>query len=84
MLTPEHKAALDKFTSTDHKGRPIDKAQMLKANPMIAKVLLARAMTLNDDQKAQLRQILTPSSAPVLKILLPEMTSLIDKGLGND
>lgn len=83
MLKPEHQAAVDKYTSTDHNGKPINKAALLKANPMIAKALVARLASMTPEQAAAIKGILTPQSTEALKILLPELSQLIDKGAGN-
>jgi len=78
MLTPEQQKTI--YT---HNGKPLNKDAMLKPNPTIAKVLAARVMSMNDAQKAALKSIVTPQSAPALKILMPELASVIDKGVGN-
>lgn len=83
-VKPEHQVAVDKYTSTDHKGQqlsPAHKQAMLHANPMIAKVLAARAATLTDEDRQAVKQILTPETAPALKKLLPELSKLFDAGL---
>lgn len=83
-IKPEHKVAADKFISADHKGKPISAAHrqaMLHANPMIARVLIARAQTLSDAERESLKGILTTQTAPALKKLLPELSKLFDTGL---
>lgn len=79
MLKPEHKAIVDKYTSTDHKGKPIDKRALLQPNPMIAKALVARVMSMTPEQAQSLKTIVTPQTADALKVLMPELAKLIDK-----
>lgn len=81
QLQPEHQAAVDKYISTDHKGKPINKAALLKPNPMIAKALMARMMSMSDEQRQAIKGILTAQSADALKVLLPELGKLIDQGV---
>ena len=40
MLTPQHKAAMMNFASS-HNGQKLDTKSLLKANPMVQKVLMA-------------------------------------------
>lgn len=82
-MLPEHKAALDKFTSTDHTGKTIDKKTLLKPNPMIAKALVARIMSMTPEQGQALKTIVTPQTADALKVLMPELAQLIDKDVSN-
>lgn len=81
MLKPEHQAAVDKYLSTDHKGKAIDKKALLKPNQMIGKALMARMMSMTDEQRQAIKGILTPQTADALKILLPELGKLIDQGV---
>lgn len=81
--TPENKQKIDDFLKTDHKGKPIDRKALLHPNPMIARVLVARIMTLDDGEKQALKSILTPETAPALKKLLPELAEVIQKGISN-
>lgn len=81
-LKPEHKAVIDKFTSTDHHGKPLNRAAMLHANPMVMRILSARAAELSDDERAMLKQIITPQTIPVLKKLLPELSKILDRAGG--
>lgn len=82
-MLPEHKAAVDKFISTDHTGKPVDKKALLKANPMIAKALVARIMSMTPEQGQALKTIVTPQTADALKVLMPELAQLIDKDMNN-
>lgn len=82
-LNPDHKAAFEKFTSTDHKGKPLDQKALLRPNPMVARILLARAMSLSDEERAALKGIVTPQTAPALKKLLPELAKLFNQGQTN-
>lgn len=82
-LTPEHHAAIKKFTSTDHKGRPLNQKALLHPNPMIARVIAARAATLSDDERAALKSILNPQTAPAIQKLLPELSTILNKGNAN-
>ncbi len=82
MLKPEQQAAVDKFTGS-HNGKPLDQKALLKPNPVIAKALVARAASMTPEQQAALKTIITPQSAPALKVLLPELAELIDKGMAN-
>lgn len=85
-IKPEHQQALDGYLNTDHKGNrlsPDHKKAMLKANPMIAKVLMARAVSLSDDERASLKGMVTPENTPALKKLLPELAQILDKGVNN-
>lgn len=86
-VNPEHQQAANKFISTDHKGRALSPAHqkaMLHANPMVARILAARAQTLSDDERNALKGILTPDTAPALKKLLPELAKIFDKGLSGN
>lgn len=78
-LKPEHKATIDKFTSTDHTGNPIDKTKLLRANPMIARALAARAATLSDEERQAISSLITAQTAPAVKKLLPELSQLLNK-----
>lgn len=80
-LKPEHQAALDKFTSTDHRGKPVDRAKLTASNPMIAKILMARVAALSDDEQQTLKSIFTPQTTPVLKKLFPEIAAMVSKGV---
>lgn len=80
-IKPEHQAVIDKFISTDHKGKPINKAALLKPNPMVARILAARAASLSDQERQSLQGVLTPQTAPALKKLLPELAKMFDKGM---
>ncbi len=82
MLKPEQQGAVDKFIGS-HNGKPLDKEALLKPNPVIAKALTARAMSMNPEQQQAIKAIITPQSAPALKVLLPELSELIDKGMAN-
>jgi hypothetical protein len=82
MLKPEHQAAIDKFIGS-HDGKPLDKKALLKPNPVIAKALVARVTSMTPEQQQAIKAIVTPQSADALKVLLPELASLIDKGMAN-
>lgn len=85
-IKPEHKVAAENYISTDHKGKPLSPAHkqaMLQANPMVSRILVARAQTLSDDERASLKTVLNPDTAPALKKLLPELSKLFDAGLNN-
>ena len=79
-LKPEHKEAIKAFTAS-HNGKPLDQKQLMKANPLIQKVLAARFASMTDEQQNALKKILTPETYPSLKILLPEVSELLDRGL---
>lgn len=78
MLQPEHKAKLQSFVS-EHNGKKLDPAKMMKANPMIAKILIARFMGMTDAQQQAIKGILTPDTADALQVLLPELSGIIKK-----
>jgi len=80
MLKPEQKAVIDKFTAS-HNGKPLDQKALLKPNPMVAKVIVARFMSMTPEQQAALKKILTPETLEPLKILMPEMAQIIDRGM---
>lgn len=85
-IKPEHKLAAEKFISTDHKGNALSeqhKQAMLQSNPMVARILVARAQMLSDDERNSLKSVLTPETAPALKKLLPELSKILDAGLNN-
>lgn len=82
MMTPEHKAALQKFTAS-HNGKALDQKSLLKPSTMIAKVLIARFMSMSPEQQQAVKSIATPATSDALNILLPEMKELIDKGAAN-
>jgi len=77
-LTPEHHAAIDTFTSTDHKGNKLDKKELLAPHPMMARIILARAKELTDQERQVLRSILTPQTMPVLKKMVPELEKVME------
>ena len=79
-MKPEHKAAIEKFTAS-HNGKPLDQKAMLKPNPLLAKVLAARFVSMTPEQQESIKGILTPATAGALKILLPEMGEIIDRGM---
>ena len=79
-MKPEHKAALDKFTAS-HNGKPLDQQALLKANPMVAKIIVARFASMTDEQQTAIKKILTPETSEALNILLPEAKGLFDKGM---
>lgn len=82
MLTPEHKAAVNKFTAS-HNGKRLDRKAMVKPNPLVAKILVARIASMTDAQRQAIKTIVTPQSGEALKVLLPELSQLIDKGISN-
>lgn len=82
MLHPDQQSKVDSFIGS-HNGKPLDKKALIKANPVIAKALVARMMSMSPEQQQAIKAIVTPQSAAALKILLPELSELIDKGVGN-
>lgn len=80
-LHPDHKTAIDKFTSTDHTGKAIDSSSLLKPNHLVARVIAARAASLSDDERSALKSILTPQTSAVLQKMLPELSSIMNKGM---
>lgn len=82
MLKPEQEKAISDFTSS-HNGKPLNTQAMLKKNTMVAKVLVARLMSMSDEQRAAIKTIITPQTSEALKVLLPELEQLIDKGSAN-
>lgn len=82
MLAPEHQAAVDKFVSS-HNGKPLDKKALLKANPVIAKALVARLTSMPPEQQQALKSIVTAQTADALKTLMPELAQFIDKAVAN-
>lgn len=85
-LKPEHQATVDKYISKDHNGNKISagaQKAMLQPNPMVSRILAARAATLSDDERAALKSAMTPASVPALKKLLPELANLMDRGMNN-
>jgi hypothetical protein len=81
-IPQEHKDTLTKFTS-EHNGKPLDPKSLLKANVMVAKILIARFMSMTPEQQQAIKSIVTPDTADALHVLLPELKSLIDKGVKN-
>ena len=79
-MKPEHQAIMQKFTAS-HNGKPLDQKAMLKANPMVAKVLAARFMAMPPEQQKAIKGILTPSTLEPLKALLPELNDIFDRGM---
>lgn len=80
MQTAEQKLLLQKFTG-NHKGKKLDQKKMLRPVTMIAKVLIARIMSMTPEQHTALKAVVTPETIPVLKILLPELRDMLNKGL---
>lgn len=80
MMKPEHKAVLQKF-SASHNGKAIDQKTLLKPNMMLAKVLAARFTSMTPQQQEAIKGIVTPQTAEALKVLLPELDNIIDRGL---
>lgn len=83
MLKPEHKEQLKKFTATDHRGKALNQEALLKPNIMIGKILVARVLSMTDQQQQEVKNLLTPENADAIKILLPELATAIAKGAGN-
>lgn len=81
---PTHEAAINKFTATDHRGKPLNQVALLHPNPMVMRILMARAKSLSDDERAALKGVLTPETTPALKKLLPELSQLFDKGMSTN
>lgn len=82
MLTQEHKDKLQGMIK-EHNGKPLNQEGMLKPNIMIGKVLVARFLKMTPQQQQSLKSILTPDTAQALEILLPELTSVLKKGMSN-
>ena|ERR1700727_899913 len=80
MLTTENKAAMSKFTES-HYGNKLDQQKMLKPNPMVAKILVARLASMTDQQQESLKTILTPETKDALKVLIPEFGGVFEKRL---
>lgn len=80
MLKPEHKEKVQKLIAS-HNGKPLDQKKMLEANPMIAKILAARFMSMSEEQQDALKKILTVETAEPLKVLLPEIKDVFDRGV---
>lgn len=80
-LKPEHTARLNKLTATDHRGKPLDQKALLQPNPMVLRVLAARAQQLTDEDRSALKQILTPQTMPAIKKLLPELAKVMGQGM---
>lgn len=81
-MEPGQQSKINDFIGS-HNGKPLDKKALLKANPVIAKALVARMVSMTPEQQQAIKAIVTPQSADALKILLPELGELIDKGIGN-
>lgn len=80
MMKPEHRAAFEKFAAT-HNGKPLNQKALLKANPVIQKTLVARFLNMTQEQQESIKKILTPETQDALKVLLPEIAGLIDRGM---
>jgi hypothetical protein len=80
MAKLEHIAALNNFTAS-HNGKPLDQKSLLKPNAMLAKILVARFMSMTPEQQAAVKKVLTPETIEPLKILIPEMSNLLDRGM---
>lgn len=81
-MKPEHKAKLQEFSGS-HNGKPLDQKAILQPNQMVAKVLVARFLNMSDEQQQAIKGIVTPQTSDALKILLPELSNVIDKGATN-
>ena len=81
-LPPEQQDKINAFTGS-HNGKPLDQKALLKPNPVIAKALVARMVSMNPQQQQAIKSIVTPQTSDALKVLLPELGQLIDKGVSN-
>ena len=63
---------------SSHNGHPLDQKALLKSNKMVAKILIARFLSMTRQQQEALKGINTPETAEALKIFLPEMSNLIE------
>ena len=81
-MKPEHKDELQKFAS-EHDGKPLDQKALLKPNPMMAKVLIARILSMTPEQQQALKSIVTPETSEALAVLLPELASAMAKEEAN-
>lgn len=79
-MKPQHKEIFQKFTES-HNGKPLDQKALLKSNPVIQKTLVARFMSMTPEQQDAIKGILTPQTVDSLKVLLPEIAGLIDRGM---
>jgi hypothetical protein len=79
-MKPEHKALLQNFTAS-HNGKPLDQKALLRANPLIAKTLAARFASMTTEQQKSMKGILTPETLEPLKVLLPELNDILDRGI---
>lgn len=82
MLPSDARDQVKQFISS-HAGKPLDQKAMLKPNVMMGKVLLARLMSMTPEQQQAIKSIVTPQTADALKVLLPELAGVIDKGVNN-
>ena len=80
VIKPEHEAKLKAFTAS-HNGKPLDQKALLRANPMVAKVIVARFVSMTPQQQAAIKKIVTPETVESLKILLPEAKGIFDFGI---
>ena len=78
MLHPQHKALLQNYVSS-HEGVPLNRADMLKPNEMVKKIMIARLLSMSDAQQRSLAGIVTPATKEALAILLPGLPQLLER-----
>ena len=66
-----------------HNGKPLDQKAALKPSALVGKVIVARFLSMTDEQRKAIKGISTPQTADALKVLLPELGKLIDQKMGN-
>lgn len=82
MLQQEHIDRAKQLTGS-HNGKALNQQALLKPHPLVAKILLARFMSMTPQQQQSLKTVLNPQNAEALQTLLPEMKAVIQKGLAN-
>jgi hypothetical protein len=78
MLNPAHKAVIQKYISS-HNGKPLDQAKMLKGNDMVRKVMLARLLSMTDEQQKAIAEAITPDNIDAFNVLLPGLAKTLER-----
>ena len=78
MLPLQAKADLQKYISS-HDGVPLNHADLLKPNEVVKKIMVARLLSMTDEQRRSLVGIFTPQTMVALNILLPGLHRLVER-----
>lgn len=81
-MDAKHKAAIARYTS-QHNGVPLNQRALLRPSPMVQKMLLARMASMSDAEQGSIKTMINAKTEGALRKLIPELGSLITKGVKN-